>query len=216
MPPRAPLSFLLVSIIVFTILVNITNFQTAPIILIHAVFRIQKYNEDLARVLSTLDSYSGDHGFEISPGYRLTRLKFSSVHRRDFKVVHDFFVSCKFALVVSCFMCSRAVIRLYRPVNCVIGANVSMEWFNELMPWGSNWDRSAAVCYISETIEPNHAANYVQSMQSSWPLRMQLGRVMLLPYAWIHTSLNPNVKLYNISLWYCTCKVREPDSFFRS
>ena len=33
---------------------------------------------------------------------------------------------------------------------------------------------------------------------------------IILAYAWIHTNLNPNVKLYNISLWYCTCKVLEP------
>ena len=39
---RFTLSFLLVFISIFTILVNIINFQTAPIILIHALHRVGK------------------------------------------------------------------------------------------------------------------------------------------------------------------------------
>ena len=89
-----------------------------------------KNTENLAGMLSTLDSYSGDHGFEIRAGYRLTRLKFSTVHRRKFKVVHDFFVSCKCVLIFTFVTCSRTVIRLYCPVMCEIEINVRMEQFN--------------------------------------------------------------------------------------
>jgi len=144
----------------------------------------KKKSEDFPRVLSTLDSYSGDHGSEIRPGYRLTRVKFSSVRRLSCKVVRDYFVSYKFILIFTCVFCSHAVIRLYCPVLCIIEINVRMEKFNELMPWGSNLrSYSAAVCYISEIIEPNNAANYVQSKQSSSPLGMQLDRVIILSYA---------------------------------
>jgi hypothetical protein len=88
---------------------------------------------------------------------------------------------------------------LYCPVFCIIEINVRMEQFNELMPWGSNLRScSAAVCYISEIIEPNHAANCVQSNQSSWPLGMQLDCVIIiLAYAWIHTSLNADCRIFH-------------------